>query len=67
MADKKVTQAKTVLQVHHQVEHLGLHRHIQSAHRLVGHDERRSGDQGPSDGDALALAAREFMWVFVEV
>ena len=57
MADKQVAQAKTLLQVHHEIEDLRLNRHIQCAHRLVGHDQRGAGNQSSGNGDALALPA----------
>ncbi len=67
VADEQVGHAQAVLQVLHQVEHLGLHRHVQRADRLVGHDQLGLGDQGAGDGDALALAARKLMRVLVHV
>jgi hypothetical protein len=39
VADEQVGHAEAVLQVLHQVQHLGLHRHVQRADRLVGHDQ----------------------------
>ena len=57
VADEQEAHAKFLLQVLQQVEHLGLHRHIQRAHGLIGHDEPGPGDQGAGNGNALALAA----------
>jgi hypothetical protein len=45
----------------------GLHRHVERAHGLVRHDEARARDEGARNGDALALAAREFVRVLAEV
>ena len=42
-----------------------LHGHVQRAGRLVEQQEARFEDQGASDGDALALAARELVRVAV--
>ncbi len=67
VADEQVGHAETVLQVLHQVQHLGLHRHVERADRLVGDDQLRPRDQRARDRDALALAAAEFMRVLVEV
>ena len=44
-----------------------LHRHIQRTDRFIGHDQGRPSDQGPRNGDALALAPRKFMRVFVQI
>ena len=67
VADEQVGDAQFCLQVMHQVQHLRLHRHVQRTDGFVRHDQLRPGDQGPRNGDTLALAAREFMRVFVEV
>ena len=67
VADEQIAHAELLLQVLHEVEHLGLHRHIERAHRLVGHDELGPGDEGARDGDALALAAGELVRVLVQV
>jgi hypothetical protein len=56
-----------LLQVLHQVEHLGLHRDVERADRLVGHDQLRPGDQRAGDGNALALAAGKLVRVFVQI
>ena len=47
-----------------QVEHRGLHRDVQRAGRLVGHQQRRGrGHQRPGDADPLALAAGQLVRV----
>ena len=43
------------------VEDLGAGRVVEVAGRLVGEQERRSGDERPGDGDALLLAGRELV------
>ena len=67
MADQDVAQSELVLQVFQQIEHLRLHRDVQRADRLVGDDQSGLRDQGPRDGDALALAAGEFVREFFHV
>ena len=66
VADQQQANA-LLLQALQQVENLGLHRYIQRADRLVGHDELRLADQGASNGDALALTARKFMGIQIQV
>ena len=65
--DEKVGQAALALQVLHDVEHLGLHAHVQRRGRLVAHQEFRLGRQRPRDRDALALAAGELVRVLRHV
>ena len=67
MADEEVADAVAVLQVLHQVEHLGLHAHVERADRLVGDDQPRPRDERARDGDALALAAAELVRVLVGI
>ncbi len=54
-------------QVVQQVEHLALHRNVESADRFVGHQHGGLHGQRAGDGDTLALAARELAWVHVPV
>ena len=67
VADEQVGQAEIVLQVAHQVEDLGLDRHVERRGRLVAQDQVRLAGERPGDGDALALAAGEFVRVFFAV
>ncbi|MNV51005.1 hypothetical protein D3C71_1430370 [compost metagenome] len=67
MADEHVGDAELLLQVLHQVQHLGLYRHVECAHGFVRHDEAGPGDEGACNGDALALAARKFVRVLAQV
>jgi hypothetical protein len=55
------------LQVAQQVDHLRLHAHVERRGRLVQHDEFRLQHHGAGDGDALALAAGEFVRIAVRV
>ena len=61
VGDEHQRQAVAGLQVLEQVEDLGLHRHVEGRHRLVADDQLGLEHQGPGDGDALALAARELV------
>ena len=63
MADEEIGEAIAALQVAQQVHHLRLHRHVERGGRLVQHDEARLQHHGPRHGDALALAAGEFVRV----
>ena len=49
-----------------QLEHLVRALRVELAGRLVEQDERRVGDDGARDGDALLLAARELARVVVQ-
>jgi hypothetical protein len=66
VADEDIGQAEIVLQVLQQVEHLGLHRDVQRAHRLVEHQHLGVQRQAARDGHALALAAGELVRVLAE-
>ena len=61
VADEQVGELVSGLQVAQQVDDLRLHAHVERRGRLVEHDEARLEHQGAGDGDALALAAREFV------
>ena len=65
VADEQVGEAVALLQVAQQVDDLRLHRHVERRGRLVEHDEARLQHHGAGDGDALALAAGEFVRVAV--
>ena len=61
VGDEEVGQAKPRLQIAQQVEDLGADRDIERGDRLVQHHQPGREDQRTGDGDALALAAREFV------
>ena len=61
--DEQIGQAKVLLQIGQQVEHLRLNRDIQRGDRLVGHDQRGLEHQRAGNGDALALPTREHVRV----
>ena len=64
VADQEEGHALLAFEVAHQVEHLRLHRNVERRHRLVGDDQLRPRDQRARDGDALPLAAGEFVRIF---
>ena len=49
-----------------QIEDLALDRDVERRQRLVGDDQRRLRGERPRDGDALALAAGEFVRIAVQ-
>ena len=65
VSDKYVGQVELVLEVLHQVDHLGLDRYVQRTDGFVRNDDARVRGQGAGDSDSLALASREFMGVAV--
>jgi len=58
VADEDVGRAQLVLQLHQQVQDLGLQRDVQRGHGFVMHDQRRLRDKRPGDGRTLLLPAR---------
>src|SRR2546423_1292627 len=67
VGDEHVGEIMLSLQVLEQVYHLRLHRHIQRGDGLVTDDESRLDRQCARDANALALAAREFVWIPIGV
>src|SRR5690606_29683951 len=63
--DEDIGQAHVALQVHQQVDDLGLYRHVQRRYRLVADDQRGLQGQRAGDHDALALAAGELVRIAV--
>mmetsp|Transcript_28784 Transcript_28784/g.54668 ORF Transcript_28784/g.54668 Transcript_28784/m.54668 type:complete len:326 (+) Transcript_28784:3767-4744(+) len=64
MADKEVGEAKFVLEIAHQVQHLGLHRHIERTGRFIADDQLGFGGKRAGDANPLALTTGEFMRKF---
>ena len=60
---EQVGHAEALLQIVKQVQHLGLHAHIEGRHRLVGDDQPRPGGQGAGDDHPLPLPAAELVRV----
>ena len=65
--DEEVGEPVLALQVLHEVEDLRLHRHVERARGLVAHEELGIRGERAGDRDALPLAAREFVRVFLAV
>src|SRR5262249_55824979 len=55
------------LQVLEQINHLGLHRNVESTDRFVTHNELRFDGQCPGNANALSLAATEFVRITVRL
>ena len=66
MGNEQIGEAKLGLQIFQQVDNLRLNRNVQGRDRLVADDELRIDGQGAGHADALALAAREFVWIAVD-
>jgi hypothetical protein len=63
VGDEDVGERQPLLQVLQQVDHLGLHRHVERRHRFVADDEARLDRQCAGNADALPLAAGKLMRV----
>jgi len=63
--DEDERQAELRDQPVEQVQHLGAHRHVERADRLVRDQHRRPRRERPGDGDALTLSAGELVRVAV--
>jgi len=56
VADQQIGNTELILQVLHQIQNLGLHRHVKRADRFVCHDQSWTRDQGARNGNPLALS-----------
>ncbi|MNM10703.1 hypothetical protein D3C81_208360 [compost metagenome] len=65
--DEHVGSVELLLQIHEQVQHLRLNRHVQRGGRFVGHQHLGLQHHRPGQGDTLALAAREHVRVALVV
>src|ERR1700674_2520269 len=61
--DEHVGEIVISLEIYEQVDHLRLHRDVESGNGLVADDELGLDRQGPGDADALTLSAGEFVRV----
>src|SRR5215831_19226106 len=61
--DEEIGEAEASAQIHEEIQHLRLDRHVEGGHGLVSHDEARLEGQGRRDADALALAARQLVGI----
>ena len=66
MGDENEAEPEFAHELGEQVEDLGLDGDVEGGDGFVGHDDARFEGEGASDGDALALAAGEFVRVFRE-
>ena len=66
MTDKQVAHAELGLEIRQQVEHHGLHRHIQRGGRLIQNQQLRFGGNRAGDADTRLLPARELMRQAIE-
>lgn len=62
VADEHCRESQLLLQLPEQFQHVGLDRHIECTGGFGGDQHGRAQRQGPGQGDALTLAAREFVW-----
>jgi hypothetical protein len=67
VCDKKKCQVEFLLEILEKVEDLGLDRHIEGAHRLIGDDEFGANGERPRYPDPLPLSPGELMGVTVHV
>ena len=63
VGDQDDRGAQRILQLPHQIEDLGLDRHIERCRRLVGDQQLRVARQRHRDHRALAHAARKLVWI----
>ena len=63
VCDEQVGEPSLALQLGEQVQHLGLNRYVQRAHRFVEHQELRLDRERPRDPDSLPLAAGQLVGV----
>ena len=66
VSDEEIGDAEFLLQVLQQIDDLGLNRDVERRDRFVADDQFGLDGERAGDADALALAARERVWVAVE-
>ena len=67
MRNEQIGQIEFPLQLHQQVQDLGLNRNIQSRDRFIGNNQLRTQRQRPGNTDTLPLASTELMRIPIEV
>ncbi|MOA48216.1 hypothetical protein D3C78_1709310 [compost metagenome] len=67
MADEKKRDLHFALEIHEQVDHLCLDRHVERGDGLVGDDQARVERERAGDADALALAAGKSVRITLEM
>ena len=63
VGDVDVAEVELVLEVEHQLQDLGPHRHVEHGDRLVGHQHVGIHDDRPRQHDPLLLPPRQVAWV----
>jgi hypothetical protein len=67
VADQQKGHAVLALDVGQQIEDLAADGNVERGDRLIGDNQAGFRRQGTRDGDALALAAAELMWIAVDI
>lgn len=63
--DEDIGEPQLLLQIHHQVQNLSPYRDIKRRYRLIGDHHIGIEHQATRNGDTLALAAGEHMWIAI--
>ena len=61
VGDKEVSKVELFLEIHQEVDDLGLDRDIEGTDRFVADDKLRFDSEGAGNTDALALASAKFV------
>ena len=67
VADEQIRQLKLIAQIHEQIQHLRLDRHVERGHCLVAHQKLGLHRQCARDSDARALAAGKLVRIAAHV
>ena len=57
MRNEDIGQLVFFLQIHHQIQNLGLNGNIQSGNRFIAYNELRFQSQSPGNADTLSLSS----------
>jgi len=66
VGDEHIGKASFVLQIHQQIQYLGLYGNVQGGYRFITHDKFGIQGQGPGDADSLPPAAVQFMGIRID-
>jgi len=67
VGDKHHGEVVLVDQLQNQIEDLRLDGDVEGRYRFIGDNKFRFGGDGAANGDALALAAGEFVGIFADI
>ena len=67
VGDEQVANAKFLVELGQQSQYLGTNGNVERRYWLIENDDRRTQDEGPCNGDSLALPAGELMRIAVRV